>query len=372
MNFYLPTSISFHKGLDPDFSGILDFEKDILLVVSQTLISKRPELYDLLPEKTITYNDVGSNPDIRALQAVELPPGIRQVIGLGGGSKLDAAKVLFARALMDDTCTISELLQHPERLAEAVPLRHEFRLIQLPTTFGSSAEITKWGTVWDWELKKKHSVSHDLLYADKAMIYPGLSLTAPFDVTAYTGLDTLSHAIESFWNVDSNLLSKQMSLKSIDICISTLPLLLKNLDSIELRHSMAEASVLAGLAFSQTRTAGAHAMSYPLTLHHNIPHGYACSLTLGAIFDLNMQKQPDLEHVLDIFRNKYGDSKASFNDCFQAFLIDCNVPRKISDFKVTKEDIPRLVAESFHPDRINNMQYKLTAKDIENILVSVL
>lgn len=372
MNFYLPTKFAFHKGLHPNFSGMLDPEQNTLFVVSETLMNNRSDLLDYLPANTCTYSNVGSNPDIKALQDVEIPQGTKQVVGLGGGSKLDAAKVLFARSLVSDKYSIKELIQQPSLLDMAKSKRNDFSLIQLPTTFGSSSEITKWGTVWDWEEKKKYSVSHDLLYADHALIYPDLSLTAPFDVTAYTGLDTLSHAIESYWNVNSNVLSKQFSLKSITLCLATLPELLKNLHSRELRYVMAEASVLAGLAFSQTKTAGAHAISYPLTLHHDIPHGYACSLTLGAIFDLNIRKQPDLEEVLEIFRLNYGSSNTPFNECFQAFLISCNVPSTISKFNVTKNDIPRLAKESFHPDRINNMHHKLTLEDIEKILSSVL
>lgn len=372
MKFYLPTNFAFHKGKDPNFSGKLDPKKNTLFVVSETLMNTRSDLLNYLPANTCTYSNVGSNPDIKALQDVVIPPGTKQIIGLGGGSKLDAAKVLFARSLVSDNYSIKELIQQPSLLNIAKSNRGDFSLILLPTTFGSSSEITKWGTVWDWEEKKKYSVSHDLLYADHALIYPDLSLTAPFDVTAYTGLDTLSHAIESYWNVNSNVLSKQISLKSIELCINTLPQLLKNLGSGELRYSMAQASVLAGLAFSQTKTAGAHAMSYPLTLHHDIPHGYACSLTLGAIFDLNRQMQPDLEDVLAIFRSYYGNPNASFNDCFQAFLKECNVPRKLSDFNVKSIDIRRLVRESFHKDRINNMQHRLSENDIEKILFSVL
>lgn len=372
MKFYMPARLSFQEGITPDFTGLLDDSRKTLFVVSETLIQDRPELLDLLPNGTETYSEAGSNPDIADLQAVPIDGSIRQVVGLGGGSKLDAAKILFARALLEDRYSLREIIEEPALLDAAAEKRSEYKLIQLPTTFGSSSEITKWGTVWDWEDKRKYSVSHDLLYADHALVYPSLSLTAPFDVTAYTGLDTLSHAIESFWNVKSNVLSRQFSLKSIEICLETLPLLLKHLDSVDLRKAMAQASVFAGLAFSQTKTAGAHSLSYPLTLHHKIPHGYACSLTLGAMFDLNLKKLPELASVLELFRAKYGKKDSPFNDCFQTFLEDCKVPNRFTAFEVRVEDIPRLVSESFHPDRINNMHHKLSEKDIRRILMSVL
>ena len=101
---------------------------------------------------------------------------------------------------------------------------------------------------------------------------------------------------------------------------------------IELENSSFsnKASILAGFAFSQTRTAAAHELSYPLTLYNKIPHGYASSLTLGAIFDYNFSRQPELSQVLKIMRGKYGHSKSSFNDCFQSFLDDCEVPCHVS------------------------------------------
>ena len=78
--------------------------------------------------------------------------------------------------------------------------------------------------------------------------------------------------------------------------------LLRNLDSLEFRVELAKASILAGMAFSQTKTAAAHSLSYPLTLFHNIPHGYACSLTLGAMFGYNYTVQKKgLSEVLKIF-----------------------------------------------------------------------
>jgi alcohol dehydrogenase class IV len=165
MKFYMPARLSFHDGITPDFTGLLDNSRKTLFVVSGTLIQDRPELLDLLPEGTETYSEAGSNPDIANLQAVPIDGSIRQVVGLGGGSKLDAAKILFARALLEDRYSLQEIIGEPALLDAAAEKRSEYKLIQLPTTFGSSSEITKWGTVWDWEGKRKYSVSHDLHWA---------------------------------------------------------------------------------------------------------------------------------------------------------------------------------------------------------------
>jgi alcohol dehydrogenase len=146
---------------------------------------------------------------------------------------------------------------------------------------------------------------------------------------------------------------------------------LKDLNSLEHRVNQAKASTLAGLAFSQTRTAAAHSLSYPLTLFHQIPHGYACSLTLGAMFEFNEPAlQEELQEVQNILGRHYDAN--SFEEGFQHFLNDCEVPNKLRDFGVTKKDIPNLVKNAFHPDRFENMVYKLTEKEVQSIYQSVL
>ena len=136
---------------------------------------------------------------------------------------------------------------------------------------------------------------------------------------------------------------------------------------------MVKASLLAGLAYSQTRTAAAHSLSYPLTLFHNIPHGYACSLTLGAMFDYNLSvDEAKLVKILSIFQERYGNKGSSFQECFRNFLQDCDVPSRLSDFGVTAVDIPRLVTNAFQPDRFHNMVYTLSENEVRNIYESVL
>jgi alcohol dehydrogenase len=238
----------------------------------------------------------------------------------------------------------------------------------VPTTFGSSSEITKWATIWDWEDKKKYSISNELLYPDKALIFPELSLTASRDITAYTALDTLSHAIESIWNIHKNPVTFHHAIEAIEICIKNLPLLLDNLGSLEYRTKIAKASFFAGLAFSQTRTAAAHALSYPLTLYHEIPHGYACSLTLGAIFDFNLLiDSEDLGKVLALFRKYYGNNDSSFSECFSNFLVRCKVPMTLGEFGVSDSDVTRLVDNAFHPDRFKNMIHTLSESQVRAI-----
>jgi phosphonate metabolism-associated iron-containing alcohol dehydrogenase len=373
MENYNPTRVFFSDFDLSEISSFISFREKTLLVISETLLSLRPEIPSFFPEDTFLYSTSGSNPDLQTIDKVIFPESCSQVVGIGGGSKLDTAKALFSKLISGNMISLERLVENPHLLDPFKSVRAQYKLVLVPTTFGSSSEITKWGTLWDFGKKKKFSVDNDILYADTALIDPRLSLSAPKEITAYTGLDAFSHALESIWNKKRNFITVNFALDSIRLCIKVLPKLLRNLDSLEYRGAMSKACLLAGYAFSQTRTAAAHALSYPLTLFHNIPHGFACSITLGSIYDYNITKnQEGLDGVLDIFQSRYGDKHSSFQDCYDRFLEDCEVSSKLSEYGVKQADIPRLVDNAFHPDRFSNMLHNLSLKEVKDIYHAVL
>ena len=373
MENYNPTRVVFSDLGLSEISSFISLHEKVLLVVSETLLNLRPEIPSFFPEDTFVYRTSGSNPDLQIVDKIGFPEDCTQVVGIGGGSKLDIAKALFAKLISNNSMPLEDLVEDSHLLDSFKSVRAQYELVLVPTTFGSSSEITKWGTLWDFEKRKKVSVDNDILYADTALIDPRLSLSAPKEITAYTGLDVFSHALESIWNKKRNFITINFALDSIRLCIETLPNLLRNLDSLEYRETMSKACLLAGYAFSQTRTAAAHALSYPLTLFHDIPHGFACSITLGTLFEYNISKdQSGLDEVLDIFQNRYGNKHSSFQDCYKQFLEDCEVPSKLSEYGVKQADIPLLVDNAFHPDRFSNMLYNLSLEEVEDIYNSIL
>ena len=373
MENYNPTRVVFSDLKLREIPSFISLSEKTILVISETLLNLRPEIPSFFPEGTFVYSTSGSNPDLQVVDNIGFPEDCTQVVGIGGGSKLDISKSLFAKLISNNSISLETLVANPNLLDTFKPERPRYKLVLVPTTFGSSSEITKWGTLWDFEKKKKYSVDNELLYADTALISSRLSLSVPKEITAYTGLDVFSHALESIWNKKRNFITINYALNSIQLCIDVLPRLLKKLDSFEYREAMSKACILAGYAFSQTRTAAAHALSYPLTLFHNIPHGFACSITLGSIFGYNMTKnQSGLGDVLDIFQKRYGNGNSSFQDCFTLFLEDCEVSSKLTEYGLKQVDIPRLVDNAFHPDRFNNMLYNLSLKEVEDIYNAVL
>jgi alcohol dehydrogenase len=230
----------------------------------------------------LIISDVAPNPDYRLLaeqtaRFSELERQPEVIVALGGGSVIDSAKV-FAAAGGDfaKIRTFLESQKGAEQLS-ATPI------IAVPTTAGTGSEVTCWGTVWDEANGKKYSLARPNLYPTHAVVDPRLMLGKPLSLTISTGLDALSHSLESLWNVNNNPVSANHAVSAARNILDALPKLAKDLGNIELRGRVAMAALFAGLAFSNTKTAIAHSLSYPITLRHGVQHGIACSFSLPMV-----------------------------------------------------------------------------------------
>ncbi|MBB6467123.1 phosphonate metabolism-associated iron-containing alcohol dehydrogenase [Aminobacter lissarensis] len=231
---------------------------------------------------SLIIDDIAPNPDIALLEMqtarfAKLAVQPEVVVALGGGSVIDSAKV-FAAAL-GDFATVDAYLKKRAGAETIKP----WPLIAVPTTAGTGSEVTCWGTVWDNAGGVKFSLAHPGLYPEFSIVDPDLMLGKPRELTVQTGLDALSHALESLWNRNSNPVSMAHAVMAARGVLSTLPLLANDLRNADLRERMARAATLAGFAFSNTKTAIAHSLSYPITLRHGVPHGIACSFSLPMI-----------------------------------------------------------------------------------------
>ena len=225
--------------------------------------------------------------------AMQRQPGTT-VIALGGGSTLDLAKALRYR--LADTAICARTWRH-NQLPEVYE-RHPLWL--LPTTAGTGSEVTRWATLWDTEALPavKLSWSPPDGFAERAIVDPELTLSCPLPQSRDCALDTLAHALESLWNKKSNPITEALALEAARIVIAQLPILLQGQDAHAPRIALARASVLAGLAMSQTQTALAHALSYELTLHEHLPHGHACAVWLPMAWELAEEASSDCAALL--------------------------------------------------------------------------
>ena len=206
------------------------------------------------------------------------------LVAVGGGTTLDLGKLLRCRPRDGSFEPIAQAL----RRTRGWPALERQPLWLVPTTAGTGSEVTRWATVWDTDgpLAGKLSFDEPFGWAERAYVDPALSASCPPAVTRDCALDALSHALESIWNIHANPVSDQLAVTAARGIIAALPQALRTPADPLPRRELALAALRAGLAFSQTRTALAHALSYELTLVQGTPHGLACAIWLASAWSL--------------------------------------------------------------------------------------
>jgi phosphonate metabolism-associated iron-containing alcohol dehydrogenase len=298
----------------------------------------------------ITIRDVAPNPDYRLLGeqtsrfgALKAQPEV--IIALGGGSVIDSAKVFAAAGGDFARVRIYLETQKGADQLSATPI------IAVPTTAGTGSEVTCWGTVWDEVNGKKYSLARPNLYPTHAVIDPRLMLGKPRLLTISTGLDALSHALESLWNVNNNPVSANHAVMAARNVLDVLPKLARDLGNLELRSQMAMAAMFAGLAFSNTKTAVSHSLSYPITLKHGVQHGIACSFSLPMVLR-SVEGVGGLceDSLKQIFGDDLGKGADRLEQMMSSLGISCNP----AAYRIERAEWSHLVEDSLEGERGRN------------------
>lgn len=307
----------------------------------------------LLGERlTYVVEDVQPNPDVAQLrgtyQRFWAEAGECDVVlALGGGSAIDTAKALIVGT---ESGQFDELLGLLALGKPFVPVRSK-TLIAAPTTAGTGSEVTPWATIWDTEQQKKYSLQLDCTWPKAAIVDPDLMLTVPAGVTVSTGLDALSHALEAIWNVNANPLSDTFATSAIEDILDCLPKLRLDLGNRALRGRMALAALKAGMAFSNTKTALAHSISYEMTLRHGLPHGIACSFTLPLVLGLAWGRDSARDQALQkVFGPDQQQAQARLRD----FLHSLGVKTEFADYGVADAEAQAMIAYALQGARGKN------------------
>jgi len=267
------------------------------------------------------------------------------ILALGGGSVIDAAKVLASGGRGFEP--VRRYLETGRGEGEL----SAFPIIAVPTTAGTGSEVTSWATVWDTERERKHSLARPELYPSHAVVDPELMLGMPRELTISTGLDALSHALESIWNRNANAISTNHAVFAATELIGALPQLVDDLTNMVLRTKVARAALFAGLAFSNTKTALAHSVSYPITLKYGIPHGFACSFTLPMVMASVIGTDRDCDHGL---QRIFGDDLDAGVDRLENFLAQLGVSTDPVDYGVEGEEWRALIDSALAGQRGQN------------------
>lgn len=216
---------------------------------------------------------------------------VTTIVALGGGSTIDAAKAAAAIIPLDgiteDYFTGTKKINSKGLFFAA-----------LPTTAGTGAEITNNAVLTDKKGKVKKSIRHPHMVADIAIIDPQLTKSMPPSITAASGLDALTQAIESFTSAAANAVSKALAKASVVKIMDSLLPAFKNGQDITHRENMAEGSMLSAMAFSQSGLGAAHGLAHPIGSLLGLAHGLTCSILLSPVMEWNAPVCGDLYQEL--------------------------------------------------------------------------
>jgi phosphonate metabolism-associated iron-containing alcohol dehydrogenase len=353
--FHNPVHIEFGPGASASLPNLLGGRKVALVTFPEaSALGLVDRLRSLLGSAIATIIDrIEPNPDITTLAPLyaefwDNRQKVDAIVAVGGGSTLDTAKALM---IGTESGRFDELLS---LLKDGRPFRpHAVKpLIAVPTTAGTGSEVTPWATIWDRDPRhpRKYSLHLDESWPQWAVIDPELMLTLPRSVTIQSGLDALSHALESIWNLNSNPISDALAISAARTVLSDLPALVGDLANLRLRESLALAALKAGLAFSNTKTALAHSISYEMTLRHGLPHGIACSFTLPMVLGRAIGIRADRDAVLaEIFGSLDGAAGR-----LTAFLEGLGVKTTFSSYGVTSDESEAMIRHALDGARGRN------------------
>lgn len=315
----------------------------------------------------IVFDDVVADPPEHiVLQGAEAVKafGAGLVIGFGGGSPMDTAKVIAHLAGCDQPLDS----MYGVGLAKGPKLP----LLLIPTTAGTGSEVTNVAIITTGKTAKKGVVA-DSLYADRVLLDAELTFGLPKHITAATGIDAMVHAIEAYTSVIyKNPLSDALALTALRKLDRAIVTACDNPTNVQARNDMLIGAMLAGQAFSNAPCAAVHALAYPLGGFFHVPHGLSNALVLTEVMKYNA---PKADHWYgEIARDMgVGQTGKSLIDKMEAIKDATKVPKTLRDVKITADAIPMMAEDAMTKDRllINNareMTYDATVKIYEAIL----
>lgn len=206
------------------------------------------------------------------------------IMGIGGGSSLDTAKAVAL--MVNNSGSIMDYVGMDKFKNDPLPVA------AIPTTAGTGSEVTVWAVINDRENIVKTGIGSTKLMPRVAICDPELTISLPPRATAATGMDALTHAIESYVNTATQPISEALAEKSIKLIADNLRLAVANGENVEARNGMLMGSLLAALAFNETRLGIAHAVSQPLAAYYPVPHGVANAILLPNVMEFNLIGNP--------------------------------------------------------------------------------
>lgn len=271
------------------------------------------------------------------------------IVGCGGGSVLDLAKILAA------------MIGNPQSIDEVTGInllkQRSVRLVCMPTTSGTGSEVSPNSILLDEESLEKRGIISPFLVPDASFIDPELTLKLPPKITAETGIDALSHCMEAFTNKFSHPLIDHYAIKGVELISQHIVSAFEDGSNLEARAALSMGSLLGGMCLGPVNTAAVHALSYPLGGKYHIPHGLANAVLLAEVFKYNMSADlPKHARMAIALGAKPGkdDQETALRglDQLKYLCSACGIPENLGALGILESDIPEMAALAMKVTRL--------------------
>ena len=351
---------------------------NILFITDKDLMSlnlTKPMLSELSKYSSIVevFQDVEADPSIKTLlNSIEVGKKINAtgVIGFGGGSSMDVAK------LTSLILGSNEDIEEPWGVSNAKGPR--LPLVLIPTTAGTGSEVTPISIITVGEEEKK-GVSSSVILPDIAILDPDLTIGLPAHTTAATGIDAMVHAIEGYTsaNKNNNPISKMLAIEALKLLSSSIEKAVFDGSNIEARGNMLIGAMLAGKAFANSPVAAVHALAYPIGGTFHVSHGLSNSLVLPYVLRFNSVDTKTTKNYAELAPFVFPDINTEkgnqavckeFIDRLENLSQKIGLPQKLREVNIPKEACKKMAADAMKQTRllVNNPR-EVTEKDALNI-----
>jgi alcohol dehydrogenase class IV len=380
MNFTLrfPTEIIFGRDcIDQIGKKTREYGSKVFLVTGRSAMKKSgitDKIIESLKKSSIKdiylYDQAEHDPSVKTVDdGVKLAKDGRYdvVIGVGGGSSMDTAKTIAS--LVKNDGSAADYQSGKEIINIGLPF------IAVPTTAGTGAEITNNSVITDTENKIKQSIRSPFMIAKVAIVDPMLTVSMPPNVTASSGMDALTQAIENYVSLTTNPFSDTLALKAITLISDNLVKAYKNGDDIEARENMALGSLFGAMAFANAKLGAVHGLAHPIGALFDVPHGIICALLLPYVMEYNLsvraKKYAEIANAMGIKGKSDEETARKGIKTIREMLFVMNLPQRLSEFGIKEDDIP-LIAKSGKGSSLDNNPRPATPEAMEEVLKSAL
>ncbi len=283
------------------------------------------------------------------------------VIGLGGGSALDAAKAAAILIYSDQPC--AQHLQTQKLPDKSLPV------ITIPSTSGTGSEVTAVSVLTDTDQDIKQSFRADAMMPRAAIVDPELTVTCNPRVTAMSGMDAIVQAIESFCSKFSNHLSDALTEKAISLISRNLAQAYRDGTDLAARQAVAEGSLMAGMALANVRLGAVHGLAHPIGGKYKIPHGLACAVLMPVVLEFN--KSALYSGKEDKYSTLCNILMADPVDYLRRLLSELDLPHDLREYRIKEEDYPFLIDLAMISGSTKANPREVTREDMLELLKKV-